>query len=358
LSAHGDATTPALAAALVQAGLPAAIGMQGTLRDTSAIRFAQRLFDALARGQAAGAAVQAARRELAAAEPESFEWVLPVLYTSAPDKALISVPVAEQEVSTPPVAFDWVEIPAGPFLMGSDKRKDGQAWDSEQPQHMMTLPAYRIARVPVTVAQFAAFVEATGYKTDAEKDGKAYSYTGSKWDWVQGANWRHPRGPESDVRQKQAHPVTCVTFRDVVGFCEWASRVTGTTVRLPSEAEWEKAARGTDGRIYPWGDAKPTKEHCNFDMNVGDTTPVGALPKGNTPFGLLDMAGNVWERTSTKWVGNYENYRPDDSLERDAKRTVRGGSFYGFDRFVRCACRNAVDTPDGDVGFRVVSPGF
>lgn len=260
--------------------------------------------------------------------------------------------------STAPVAFDWVDIPAGPFLMGSDKRKDGQAWDSEQPQHTMTLPAYRMARVPVTVAQFAAFVEATGYKTDAEKDGKAASYTGSKWDWVQGANWRHPRGPQSDVRQKQDHPVTCVTFRDAVAFCEWASRVTGTTVRLPSEAEWEKAARGTDGRIYPWGDDKPTKELCNFAMNVGDTTPVRAYPNGASPYGVLDMAGNVWERTSTKWAGNYENYRPDDSLEGAATRTVRGGSFLGSDGGVRCACRNYGDNPDGGVGFRVLSPGF
>ncbi|MCB0068322.1 MAG: SUMF1/EgtB/PvdO family nonheme iron enzyme, partial [Caldilineaceae bacterium] len=242
LSAHGDATAPALAAALMQAGLPAAIGMQGTISDTGAIRFAQRLFDALARGRTVGAAVQAARRELAAAEPEGFEWVLPVLYTSAPDEALISVPVAEQEDLTPPVVFDWVEIPAGPFLMGSDKRKDDQAYDDELPQHTMTLPAYRMARMPVMVAQFAAFVEATGYMTQAEQQGSAYVWTGQKWDDVKGANWRHPRGPESDVRQKQAHPVTCVTFRDVVGFCEWASRVTGTTVRLPSEAEWEKAA--------------------------------------------------------------------------------------------------------------------
>ena len=513
LSAHGDATTPALAAALVQAGLPAAIGMQGTISDTGAIRFAQRLFDALARGRTVGAAVQAARRELAAAEPESFEWVLPVLYTSAPDEALVAAETLRDAMPAPRraelaelerliarsprleaidlslvavtlkasratvgnimvrrvdvvalpadtdveialatmlksghghipvygdsiddvrgmlnaetlletlrtqrtsgpigeilqaaffvpermhivdtfqamqergsdaavvideyggmagllaladilaqiVAFDWVEIPAGPFLMGSDKRKDDQAYDDELPQHTMTLPAYRMARMPVMVAQFAAFVEATGYMTQAEQQGSAYVWTGQKWDDVKGANWRHPRGPESDVRQKQEHPVTCVTFADSAAFCEWASKATGTTVRLPSEAEWEKAARGTDGRIYPWGDDKPTKELCNFGSSVGTTTPVGAYPKGASPFGVLDMAGNVWERTSTKWVGNYANYRPDDSPEGDATRTVRGGSFFFNVRFVRCACRNYLAYPRDNVGFRVVSPGF
>ncbi len=257
-----------------------------------------------------------------------------------------------------PIVFDWVEIPAGPFIMGSDKRKDDQARDNELPQHTVTLPAYRIARVPVTVAQFAAFVEATGYKTEAEQQGFAFVWAGHKWDEVKGVNWRHPRGPQSDVRQKQDHPVTCVTFRDAVAFCEWASKVTGMTVRLPGEAKWEKAARGTDGRIFPWGDDWPTKKHCNFGMNVGDTTPVGAYPTGRSPYGVLDMAGNVWERTSTKWVNKYENYRPDDRLEGGATRTVRGGSFYFYDRLVRCACRDFNDPPNGYVGFRVVSPGF
>ena len=333
LSARGDATAPALAAALVQAGLPAAIGMQGMISDTGAIRFAQRLFDALGRGQTVGAAVQAGRRELAQAEPEGVEWVLPVLYTAAPDEVLIAAPVPEREVQTPPVVFDWVEIPAGPFLMGSDKRKDDQAFSSELPQHTVTLPAYRMARVPVTNEQYLAFVRATGRRMPS--------------------HWSSGRIPDG----KEQHPVAYVTFADAVVFCEWASRVTGTTVRLPSEAEWEKAARGTDGRIFPWGDAKPTKDYCNFGGDVGDTTPVGAYPTGASPYGVLDMAGNVWERTSTKWVGNYENYRSDDSLEGDARRTVRGGSFVNNVGYVRCACRGN-GYPDDYVGFRVVSPGF
>ncbi len=263
-----------------------------------------------------------------------------------------------RKVTKPPVSFDWIEIPAGPFLMGSDKHKDPDAWDDELPQHTVTLPAYRIARTPVTVAQFAAFVKATGYQTDAEKRGQAYVYTGSTWDWVKGANWQHPRGPESDVRQKQDHPVTCVTWQDAIAFCAWASEVTGTTIRLPSEAEWEKAARGTDGRIYPWGNDKPTKAHCNFDINVGDTTPVGSYPKGASPYGMLDAAGNVWEWTNSLWKGypyNATDGREDSHSE--GRPTVRGGSFGVDDWFVRCACRNNYFYPFDLVGLRVASPG-
>ena len=135
-----------------------------------------------------------------------------------------------------PIAFDWVTIPAGEFLMGSDKQKDKLAYDNETPQHTLNLPEYRIARVPVTVAQFAAFVGATGHKTTAEVQGSAWNWTGSEWKEIKGADWAHPRGPQSDVKAKQDHPVTCVSWHDALAFCKWAG------VRLPSEAEWEKAA--------------------------------------------------------------------------------------------------------------------
>ncbi len=259
-----------------------------------------------------------------------------------------------------PVRFDWITIPDGEFLMGSDKQNDSLAWDDELPQHRLHLPAYRIARVPVTVAQFAAFVAATGHKTTAEARGFARVWTGTKWDDVKGANWLHPRGPDSDVAAKQDHPVTCISWHDAQAFCVWATRVTGETVVLPSEAAWEKAARGTDGRIYPWGNEPPTEHLCNFAGKVGDTTAVGSYPAGASPYGALDMAGNVWEWTATKWVDNYKKYLPDDDPAGDASRTLRGGSFDYLVRFVRCACRFR-DSPDVmlfNVGFRVVSPGF
>ena len=265
-----------------------------------------------------------------------------------------------------PIAFEWVTIPAGSFLMGSDKRVDKQAYADETPQHTLHLPEYRIARVPVTVAQFAAFMAAKqGYRTTAEGQGSAWSWTGSEWGEVKGADWAHPRGPQSDVRSKQDHPVTCVSWHDALAFCRWAG------VRLPTEAEWEKAARGTAGRIWPWGNREPTEKLCNFGMNVKDTTPVGSYPDGKSPYGLLDVAGNVWEWTSSLWGKDFPNpdygypYNPSDGRENQGapntvRRVLRGGSFWNDALGVRCACRDGGSPSDRHVGigFRVVFSGF
>ena len=246
--------------------------------------------------------------------------------------------------------------------MGSDKMRDKLAYDFETPQHSLYLPEYRIARVPVMVAQFAAFVRATGHKTTAEVQGSAWNFIGSKWEEIKGADWAHPRGPQSDVRVKQDHPVTCVSWHDAIAFCNWAG------VRLPSEAEWEKAARGTDGRIWPWGDREPNGGLCNFKMTVGDTIPAGRYPDGRSPYGLLDVAGNVWEWTSSLWGMDASKpefgypYEPKDGREDlnlpDAvRRVARGGSFWYDALYMRCAYR-AKTYPDyrsGGFGFRVVS---
>jgi formylglycine-generating enzyme required for sulfatase activity len=292
-------------------------------------------------------------------EPQAPPTTLPGAGPAETEKSPPKVAAPQPKVTKPttalPLAIEWITIPAGEFLMGSDKKKDGRARDDETPQHKLYLPEYRIARVPVTVAQFAAFVQATGYRTTAEERGSAVVYTGSEWKDVKGANWSHPRGPQSDVRQKQDHPVTCVSWRDAQAFCQWAG------VRLPTEAEWEKAARGTDGRIFPWGDDAPTKDHCNFAMNVKDTTPVGKYPRGASPYGVLDMAGNVWEWTSSL-VKPYPYDAADgrEDSEAGGSRTLRGGSWDNSEIYVRCANRYR-DHPDygyGYFGFRVLSPGF
>ena len=132
-----------------------------------------------------------------------------------------------------------------------------------------------------------------------------------------------------------------VSWHDAVAFCEWLTKETGRSFRLPSEAEWEKAARGEDGRLYPWGNEEPDATRCNFNPNVKDTTPVGQYsPAGDSPYGCVDISGNVWEWTSS--LHRPYPYQADDGREdagSDKTRVVRGGSFSDGRRHVRCACR-------------------
>jgi len=216
-----------------------------------------------------------------------------------------------------------VWVPPGPFLMGSAEGRDPQASDAELPQHEVTLPGYWIGRYPVTVAQFRAFVEASGHR---------------------------PAEPGS-LKGPDDHPVVQVTWYDALSFCHWLSERAGLPVTLPSEAEWEKAARGTDGRIYPWGDEPPDEGRCNFGDRVGGATPVGRYsPQGDSPYGCADMAGNVWEWTRSLWGSDWGKpefgypYDPGDGREdleagQGVLRVLRGGAFDYAAWVVRCAFR-------------------
>jgi formylglycine-generating enzyme required for sulfatase activity len=218
---------------------------------------------------------------------------------------------AVAERPDPTTFFDWVTIPAGPFLLGSDKQKDPLAWDDDQPQQVMTLPEFQIARIPVTNIQYKKFVEATGYPAPSH--------------WIDGVI---PAGKEN-------HPVVEVNWYDALSFCAWAG------VRLPTEVEWEKAARGTDGRIFPWGDQKPNPRLGNFSFNVGGTTPVGQYPDGASPYGLLDVAGNVWEWTTSKeWPYPYDATDGREDFDGDDRRLLRGGAFRTVNP-TRCAYRGS-----------------
>jgi formylglycine-generating enzyme len=176
-----------------------------------------------------------------------------------------------------PIHLELVRVPAGEFLMGSDPKVDKDAFGGEQPQHRLYLPEFYIGKHPVTNEQYAAFANATR-RADPR-------------------HWKKGKIPAA----KGNHPVVYVFWRDAITFCQWFSQASGKAIRLPTEAEWEKAARGSDGRIYPWGDKPPTKELCNFGGNIGDTTPVGQYPTGASPCGALDMAGNVLEWTGSLW---------------------------------------------------------
>ncbi|MEZ4421774.1 MAG: SUMF1/EgtB/PvdO family nonheme iron enzyme [Gemmatimonadota bacterium] len=245
-------------------------------------------------------------------------------------------------------ALGFVEIPAGPFRMGSDPTADGlsydiERWTPEEPQGVVDLPTFWIGRFEVTVAQYRAFVEATGHRaTDP-----------------------------TPLQAPPDHPVTSVSWPDALAYARWlegelrASATTPATLRarldegwrltLPSEAQWEKAARGPDGRIYPWG-STPDTAFATFGRR--GPSPVGTHPCPACPYdGLADLSGNVWEWTRSP----YQPYPFDPSddtatADEDALWVMRGGSFADDARNVRAAVRGGADPGARRpfLGFRLV----
>ena len=241
--------------------------------------------------------------------------------------------------------------------MGNANGKDKNAGDKELFHHQLYLDEYLIGKHPVTVAQFQVFVKDSGYKTTAELTGGGWVYMGKAWRYVRGANYQHPHGPESDLYQKANHPVTQVSWEDAQAFCIWLSRLTGHAVRLPSEAEWEKAARGTDGRIYPWGNDAPDHALLNYNMHIKDTAAVGSYPRGASQYGLLDMAGNVWEWVNDWFDKNYTQNPPQRNPKGPdfgQQRGYRGGSWSNGAGYIQPSNRSG-GNPDGRfniLGFR------
>ncbi|MBI2389734.1 MAG: SUMF1/EgtB/PvdO family nonheme iron enzyme [Deltaproteobacteria bacterium] len=237
------------------------------------------------------------------------------------DAALSSVAPPSRMVSSIPLApslresdgSEMLLVPAGPFAMGAARRS-------------VFLDAFYLDRTPVTNAQFKAFLEVTRYQ--AADAGKARFL----------AHWRHGQFP----RGQHDHPVVNVSWHDAQAYAAWAGK------RLPSEAEWEKAARGTDGRNYPWGRAAPTASHANFGKARGGTTRVGAYPGGASPYGALDLAGNVWE-----WCDDaddpafYDDGPPNNPRNVAAKstalRVMRGGSWMYGARSLRTFARTSFE---------------
>ncbi len=188
------------------------------------------------------------------------------------------------------VDLGFILIPAGEMIMGSDPSIDRNTQKDEQPSHRLTLSDYYIMKTPVTNAQFLSFIEATGHRKPLfwQKDG----FPANKAD----------------------HPVVGVSFLDAVAFCRWASEMTGLPVRLPTEPEWEKAARGSEGFIYPWGNHWDVKLTNTSEGKLKDTSPVGKFsPQGDSPYHISDMAGNVQH-----WISNLYGpypYDPSDGRE-------------------------------------------
>jgi formylglycine-generating enzyme required for sulfatase activity len=302
-----------------------------------------------------------------------------------------------------------IEIPAGMYRMGSDDH-----YPEEAPPHQVRVDAFSISPTTVTNEQFAAFVDATGFVTVAERPLDPADFPGAPaanlqpgslvftmtpgpvdlrhlsqwWTWTPGASWRTPEGPGSSIADRGDHPVVHVAFEDVEAYAAWAGE------ELPTEAEWEYAARGgLDGAVFTWGDeATPGGEyHANFWQ--GDfpwrnseadgftrTAPVGSFPPNG--FGLYDMAGNVWEWTAD-W---YSDRHPDDAEKpccvptnprgpaieasfdpaqpqfRVPRKVIKGGSFLCADNYCqryRPAARRPqmIDTGMSHIGFRTMRRG-
>ncbi len=274
-----------------------------------------------------------------------------------------------------------VRIPAGEFIMGTSQEKAGYllkqyGWSaswavSEMPARTVELKEYFIDRTLVTNAAFAVFTATTGYRTVAEREGSGHVKLGSQPDLVElpGADWAHPRGPGTSWEAIPDHPVVLLCWPDVQAYADWAGKT------LPTEPQWERAARGDDGRIWPWGDVWDP-ERCNSALRHSDisivreeswsrwwagydqvrdgpmTTPVGMFPAGASPFGLLDCAGNVCERTSD-WYRAYPG-APDKSEHYGEKyHVLRGGAFHHHPVLLRTGARDFAHPL-----FRTVHDGF
>jgi formylglycine-generating enzyme required for sulfatase activity len=263
-----------------------------------------------------------------------------------------------------------VFIPAGEFLMGSP---EGEGAYDEHPQHKIYLDAYYIDKYEVTHASFKKFVEATGYVTDAERIGSGYVWNPKDESYgplsMEGVNWRYPNKwmperpyyPNSWENYKEAdkmnYPVTQVSWNDAQAYTKWAGK------RLPTESEWEKAARGTDGRKWPWGNV--------FDLNIGGVTThvnigsdgplsVGCFPTGVSPYGIYNMAGNVREWVADWYAVDYYTYSSQNNPKGPSYgkfRVLRGGSWRDYKSHQVLSANRMYQTLDYSsnfVGFRCV----
>jgi len=234
--------------------------------------------------------------------------------------------VASQSMASagPPESSPMVLVPAGEFTMGS-----ATGDSDEQPERKVYVDAFTMDKYEVTVEQYAAFLQAKGI--DPPSDWKIMNQTAH-----------------------QKRPAANMDSVDAALYCKWVGK------RLPTEAEWEKAARGTDGRMYPWGNDAPTPLHANFGRtdwnNHGALAPVGSFEQGKSPYGLYDMAGNVWEWVSDWYDFRYYKNAPSKNPTGPSSggtKVIRGGAWNGNARALRSANRSLISPTDqGLTGFR------
>jgi formylglycine-generating enzyme required for sulfatase activity len=198
---------------------------------------------------------------------------------------------------------NWIKIPGGSVTL--------------QPGGYLTaaaefpVPAFLLGRHPVTNAAYSAFVDAGGYDEPAWWSDAGWTLC-QKWGWREPRYWHDPEWSVAEC------PVVGVSWFEALAYCQWLSATTGETVTLPNEQQWQRAAQGDDERPFPWGATLPDESRCNWRRNVDSTTPVGAYPGGASPYGVLDLSGNVWEWTLSSWESG-------DTTPNREPRLLRGG---------------------------------
>lgn len=319
-----------LAPQLIQAGISTVVAMQELVPVVTAQAFARTFYEQLAHhGQVDAAANRARAHILTANLPGA---AIPVLFSRLRENQLLAGDYRPRLPFEPELVY----IPASPFTMGHEP--GANIPDHETPAHTVTLPAYRLGKYPVTNEQYGEFIRQTSHPV------------GREMGWF----GRSPMPETID------HPVVGVSWHDAQAYCQWLRQVTGRPYRLPSEAEWEKAARGSDGRLYPWGNE--WDDNCCHHSQNG-TAPVQAYPSGVSPHGCYDMLGNASEWTNTLWGTDPAQpsytypYQVDEreAQESPGHRLFRGGTFADSPDRLRCTARSwyAPDHRHRRRGFRV-----
>lgn len=281
-----------------------------------------------------------------------------LLVTPSPTPLITaSLSITEPVPTICPSNEDMMLVESGPFLMGSTREdieffaeacpsKDDDPtcgasyFEDELPQREIEVSAFCIDKYEVTNLLFSHFVSGTGYVTTAEQKGISLVWDdpNTTWQEIVGANWQHPNGPESNITGLENYPVVHVSWYDAKAYCEWAGK------RLPNKEEWEKAARGTEGQRWPWGNEWDPTALNFYEVKPPGARPVGTYPSGASPYGVMDMLGNVFE-----WL--------DEPNEADSTRVEkRGGSWGSIQLYSHAALRiySVPEQTTASTGFRCI----
>jgi formylglycine-generating enzyme len=248
--------------------------------------------------------------------------------------------------------IEFVFVQGGTFQMGSNENS------AEKPIHSLTVSDFYIGKYEVTVAQFKNFIDATNYKTDADKENWSYVWNGSSWEKKNGVNWKCGISGILRSENEYSHPVVHVCWNDAQEFCKWTSEQTGKTTRLPTETEWEYVARGGNkSNGYTYSGSNSLDVVAWYSSNSGNSTHQVGTKQPNE-LGIYDMSGNVWEWCNDWYDANYYNISPAQNLQGPSNgqyRVLRGGSWNNLGYYCRVAYRYyfTPDYRDGDGGFRV-----